>query len=94
MPIDYHIQVGLQAFVDMWSYVAVIFAAAGMLIGVGGSLSAIGDDAEDSQGLINYVYRVRTGKGSLIVKQARSNMRLDDDVDSTPLDSWARAGFR
>ena len=28
-------------FVDMWSYVAVIFAIAGMLIGVGGSLSAI-----------------------------------------------------
>ena len=46
-------------------------------------VSAIGDDAEDSQGLINYVYRVRTGKGSLIVKQARANMRLDDDVDAT-----------
>ena len=28
-------------FVDLWSYVAVIFAIAGMLIGVGGSLSAI-----------------------------------------------------
>ena len=28
-------------FVDMWSYVAVIFPIAGMLIGVGGSLSAI-----------------------------------------------------
>ena len=28
-------------FASMWSYVAVIFAAAGMLIGVGGSLSAI-----------------------------------------------------
>ena len=49
----------------------------------GAVVSAIGDDAEDSQGLINYVYRVRTGKGSLIVKQARANMRLDDDVDAT-----------
>ena len=28
-------------FADMWTYVAVIFAGAGMLIGVGGSLSAI-----------------------------------------------------
>ena len=28
-------------FQDMWGYVAVIFAVAGMLIGVGGSLSAI-----------------------------------------------------
>ena len=28
-------------FMDMWQYVAVIFAGAGMLIGVGGSLSAI-----------------------------------------------------
>lgn len=47
------------------------------------SVSAIGDDEEDSRGLINYVFRVRNGKGSLILKQARSNMRLDDDVDST-----------
>ena len=28
-------------FNTMWNYVAIIFAAAGMLIGVGGSLSAI-----------------------------------------------------
>lgn len=49
----------------------------------GTSVSAIGDEEEDSQGLINYVYRVRGGGRSLIVKQARSNMRLDDDVDST-----------
>lgn len=49
----------------------------------GAAVSAIGDDEEDSQGLINYVFRVRNGTGSLIVKQARSNMRLDDDVDST-----------
>ena len=28
-------------FSSMWGYVAVIFAGAGMLIGVGGSLSAI-----------------------------------------------------
>lgn len=49
----------------------------------GASVSAIGDEEEDSQGLINYVYRVRGGGRSLIVKQARSNMRLDDDVDST-----------
>lgn len=49
----------------------------------GAVVSAIGDDEEDSQGLINYVFRVRSGRGSLIVKQARSNMRLDDDVDST-----------
>ena len=28
-------------FMDMWQYVAIVFAAAGMLIGVGGSLSAI-----------------------------------------------------
>ena len=28
-------------FESMWNYVAIIFAAAGMLIGVGGSLSAI-----------------------------------------------------
>ena len=49
----------------------------------GAVVSAICDDEEDSQGLINYVFRVRSGRGSLIVKQARSNMRLDDDVDST-----------
>jgi len=47
------------------------------------AVSAIGDDEEDSQGLINYVYRVRNDSGSLIVKQARANMRLDDDVEST-----------
>lgn len=47
------------------------------------SVSAIGDDDEDSRGLINYVFRVRNGKSSLILKQARSNMRLDDDVAST-----------
>ena len=47
------------------------------------SVSAIGDDAEDSQGLINYVFRVKNAQGSLILKQARSNMRLDDDVEST-----------
>lgn len=47
------------------------------------SVSAIGDDEEDSQGLINYVFRVRNESGSLILKQARSNMRLDDDVEST-----------
>ena len=49
----------------------------------GAIVSAIGDDEEDSQGLINYVFRVRSGRGSLIVKQARANMRLDDDVDTT-----------
>ena len=47
------------------------------------AVSAIGDDEEDSQGLINYLFRVRNGKSSLIVKQARANMRLDDDVEST-----------
>lgn len=47
------------------------------------SVSAIGDDEEDSQGLINYVFRVKNTQGSLIVKQARANMRLDDDVEST-----------
>jgi len=47
------------------------------------AVSAIGDDEDDSQGLINYVYRVRNSSGSLIVKQARANMRLDDDVEST-----------
>lgn len=47
------------------------------------SVSAIGDDEEDSQGLINYVFRVRNEAGSLILKQARANMRLDDDVEST-----------
>lgn len=47
------------------------------------AVSAIGDDEEDSQGLINYVFRVRNGERSLIVKQARANMRLDDDVEST-----------
>ncbi len=47
------------------------------------SVSAIGDDEEDSQGLINYVFRVRNETGSLILKQARANMRLDDDVEST-----------
>ena len=49
----------------------------------GASVSAIGDDEEDSQGLINYLFRVRGGGKSLILKQARSNMRLDDDVEST-----------
>lgn len=47
------------------------------------SVSAIGDDEEDSQGLINYLFRVRNGKKSIIIKQARANMRLDDDVEST-----------
>ena len=47
------------------------------------SVSAIGDDEEDSQGLINYVFRVKNARGSLILKQARANMRLDDDVEST-----------
>ncbi len=47
------------------------------------AVSAIGDDEEDSQGLINYVFKVRNETGSLIVKQARANMRLDDDVEST-----------
>lgn len=47
------------------------------------SVSAIGDDEEDSQGLINYLFRARNGKGSIIIKQARANMRLDDDVEST-----------
>ena len=46
----------------------------------GASVSAIGDDEGDSQGLINYLFRVRNGHSSLIVKQARSNLRLDDDV--------------
>ncbi len=45
-----------------------------------GAVSAIGDDGEDPRGLINYVFRVRGERGSLILKQARSNMRLDDDV--------------
>lgn len=44
---------------------------------------AIGDDEEDSQGLINYLFRARNGQKSIIIKQARSNMRLDDDVEST-----------
>lgn len=47
------------------------------------SVSAIGDDEEDAQGLINYVFRVKNARGSLILKQARANMRLDDDVEST-----------
>ncbi len=47
------------------------------------SVSAIGDDEEDSQGLINYLFRARNESGSLIIKQARANMRLDDDVEST-----------
>ncbi len=47
------------------------------------SVSAIGDDAEDSQGLINYVFRVRNETGSLILKQAREHMRLDDDVEAS-----------
>jgi len=47
------------------------------------SVSAIGDDEEDSRGLINYVFRARNAKTSVIIKQARSNMRLDDDVEST-----------
>ncbi len=47
------------------------------------SVSAIGDDDEDSRGLINYVFRAKNETGSLIIKQARSNMRLDDDVAST-----------
>lgn len=47
------------------------------------SVSAIGDDEGDSQGLINYLFRVRNGQGSLILKQARDHMRLDDDVPST-----------
>ena len=47
------------------------------------SVSAIGDDEDDAQGLINYIFRVRNEKGALIVKQARANLRLDDDVEST-----------
>lgn len=47
------------------------------------SVSAIGDDEEDSRGLINYIFKVRGGGRSLILKQARANMRLDDDVEST-----------
>lgn len=47
------------------------------------AVSAIGDDEEDSQGLINYLFRARNGQKSIIIKQARSNMRLDDDVEST-----------
>lgn len=47
------------------------------------AVSAIGDDEEDSRGLINYVFRAKNERGSLILKQARSNMRLDDDVEST-----------
>jgi len=43
-------------------------------------VSAIGEGEGDSQGLINYLYRVRGSGGSLIVKQARSNLRLDDDL--------------
>ena len=53
----------------------------------GASVSAIGDDEEDSQGLINYLFRVRGGGKSLILKQARSNMRLDDEVESTDASS-------
>ena len=41
------------------------------------SVSAIGDDEGDSQGLINYLFRVRNGQGSLILKQARDHMRLE-----------------
>ena len=33
--------ISVVPFETMWEYVAVIFAGAGMLIGVGGSLSAI-----------------------------------------------------
>jgi len=33
--------INVVPFMDMWQYVAIVFAAAGMLIGVGGSLSAI-----------------------------------------------------
>ena len=33
--------ISIVPFMDMWQYVAVVFAGAGMLIGVGGSLSAI-----------------------------------------------------
>lgn len=47
------------------------------------TVSAIGDDEEDSQGLINYLFRARNGQKSIIIKQARVNMRLDDDVEST-----------
>ncbi len=47
------------------------------------AVSAIGDDAEDSQGLINYLFRARNDRESIIIKQARANMRLDDDVEST-----------
>lgn len=47
------------------------------------TVSAIGDDDEDSKGMINYVFRVRGPQGSLIVKQARANMRLGDDVDAS-----------
>ena len=33
--------ISVVPFQDLWVYVALIFAAAGMVIGVGGSLSAI-----------------------------------------------------
>ncbi len=58
-------------------------------IGGEAKVSAIGDDEEDTQGLINYVYRVRGQKGSLIVKQARENMRLEDDVVAAGADACA-----
>lgn len=40
------------------------------------SLSAIGDGDLPEDGLINYIYRVKTPKTSLIVKQGRPNLRM------------------
>lgn len=37
------------------------------------TISVIGDDPDDNPGLINYVYRVRCGNASCIVKQGRTD---------------------
>lgn len=46
------------------------------------TISAIGDGEDEIQGLINYLFRVSNSSGSLIVKQGRTNLRLEDDTST------------
>lgn len=49
------------------------------------TVSEIGDSEEDNPGLINHIFRVSNGKGSMIVKQGQERIRMDGEYPVPPM---------
>ena len=49
------------------------------------TVSEIGDSDEDTPGLINHIFRVSNGTGSMIVKQGQERIRMGEDYQVPPM---------